>query len=152
MRTQDEIQTWRQGADHYAKLAGEHTDASCQLACLILADYCVYQWSGDHGGPHQEMVQLAEKILGISAGAPSTPPAQQSEQDLRQRILESLIIYQDRAQQYLRFCPIDAQPFRHGLSLNIKLGDNHTHDREIVANYLVKCVEVLTDERTAQEP
>lgn len=139
-------------ADH-AKLAGEHTDASYQLACLILADYYVHQWSGDHGGPHQEMVQLAEKILGISTGTePSTPPARQSEQDLRQHILQTLIIYQDGAQQYLRFCPIDAQPFRHGLSLNIKLSDNHTRDREIVADYLVKCVEVMTAVQTAQEP
>ena len=152
MRTHDEIQSWRQDADHYAKLAGEHTDTSSQLACLILADYCVHQWSGDPGGPYQEMVQLAEEILGISVGAaPCAPPAQQSEQDLRQRILESLIIYQDGTQQCLRFCPIDTPPFRHGLSLNIKLGD-HVRDREIVADYLVKCVEVLTDVRTAQEP
>jgi hypothetical protein len=66
MKTDDEIKTWTRGADHYAKLAGEHTDPSSQLACLILADYCVYELSGDYGGPTQEMIQLAENILGVS--------------------------------------------------------------------------------------
>lgn len=66
MKTNNEIKTWRRGADHYAKRAGEHTDPSSQLACLILADYCVYEWSGDRGGPTQEMIQLAENILGAS--------------------------------------------------------------------------------------
>jgi hypothetical protein len=66
MKTNDEIETWRRRADHYAKLAGKHTDPSSQLACLILADYCVYEWSGDRGGPTQEMIRLAESILGVS--------------------------------------------------------------------------------------
>jgi len=140
----DQIQTWQRSADHYAKLAGEHTDASSQLACLILANYCVHQWSGDHGGPSQEMVQLAEKILSISARAATSAPPAQNEQDLRQRILESLIIYWNGTQQYLRFCPIDMPPFRHGLSLNVKLGDDLQRDREIIADYLVECVESLT--------
>jgi hypothetical protein len=56
----------RRGADHYAKLAGEHTDPSSQLACLILAAYCACEDSGDYGGPTQEMIQLAESILGVS--------------------------------------------------------------------------------------
>jgi hypothetical protein len=66
MKTNDEIETWRRRADHYAKLAGKRTDPSSQLACLILADYCVYEWSGDRGGPTQEMIRLAESILGVS--------------------------------------------------------------------------------------
>lgn len=57
---------WRQGIDYYSKLAAERADAGpgVQLACLVLTDYCIYQWSGDYGGPTPEMVQLAEDVVG----------------------------------------------------------------------------------------
>jgi hypothetical protein len=66
MKTDDEIKAWTRGANHYARLAGGHPAPSSQLACLILADYCVYEWSGDRGGTTQEMIRLAESILGVS--------------------------------------------------------------------------------------
>jgi len=66
MKINDEIKTWRRGADHFAKLAGESTDPSSQLACLVLADYCMYNDHGERGGPTPEMIQLAESILGVS--------------------------------------------------------------------------------------
>jgi hypothetical protein len=57
---------WKLGASHYAKLAVERADegTSIQLACLVLADYCMHQWSGDWGGPTLEMVALAENTVG----------------------------------------------------------------------------------------
>jgi hypothetical protein len=70
MKTSDALQTWRQVADHYSQLAGEHTDPSSQLACLILADYCMYEDNGDRGGPTPEMIQLAESILGVGQSVP----------------------------------------------------------------------------------
>lgn len=66
MRTADEYAAWDRGADHYAELAGAHTDASSQLACLVLAAYCVREGSGEYGGPSLEMVQLSESILGVT--------------------------------------------------------------------------------------
>lgn len=59
-------ETWARCANHYGKLAGTYTNASSKLACLVLADYCTYEWSKDRGGPSLEMVQLAENILGVS--------------------------------------------------------------------------------------
>jgi hypothetical protein len=50
---------WRAGA-HYKKLAEAHADAGSKLACLVLSANCV----GDYGGPSEEMVALAELILG----------------------------------------------------------------------------------------
>jgi hypothetical protein len=57
---------WRRGIDYYEELAAKRADegSGVQLACLVLADYCVYAWSGDRGGPKLEMVQLAEDIIG----------------------------------------------------------------------------------------
>lgn len=69
MKTDNQIKAWSRGADYFTKLAGVHTDASSKLACLILADYCVCEWSSDRGGPTQEMAQLAEKTLGITLAA-----------------------------------------------------------------------------------
>ncbi len=59
-------EAWRKGADRYRKLATERADegTSVQLACLVIADYCVHEWSGDYGGPSLEMVALAENTLG----------------------------------------------------------------------------------------
>lgn len=57
---------WRRIAEHYAKLARERADdgPAVQLACLVLADYCVHLWSGSGGGPSLPMVALAEHLLG----------------------------------------------------------------------------------------
>ncbi len=62
----DTAEAWRRGADHYKKLATARADegTSVQLACLVLADYCLHQWAGDYGGPTLEMVQLAESTVG----------------------------------------------------------------------------------------
>lgn len=59
---------WRKLADYYNKLADERADegTSVQLACLVLADYCVHEWSGDYGGPTRVMVALAENTAGES--------------------------------------------------------------------------------------
>lgn len=65
--TDDQIRTaWHKGAERYNKLATERSDegTSVQLACLVLAQYCVHQWSGDYGGPTLEMVALAENTVG----------------------------------------------------------------------------------------
>jgi hypothetical protein len=58
---------WRSAADHYKVLAKERADegTSVQLACLVLADYCVHRWVGDLGGPTEEMVALAENTAGV---------------------------------------------------------------------------------------
>jgi hypothetical protein len=67
--TDDQTRTaWHKGAERYNKLAAERADegTSIQLACLVLAQYCVCQWSGDYGGPTQEMVALAENTVGES--------------------------------------------------------------------------------------
>lgn len=57
---------WQRGADHYKKLAEARDDegTGVQLACLVLADYCVHRWVGTHGGPTLEMVLLAENTVG----------------------------------------------------------------------------------------
>jgi hypothetical protein len=62
----DTAEAWRRGADHYKKLATTRADegTGVQLACLVIADYCLHQWAGDYGGPTLEMVQLAENTVG----------------------------------------------------------------------------------------
>lgn len=57
---------WHGGADHFRKLAADRADegTSVQLACLVLAQYCLYQGSGDYGGPTLEMIDLAENTVG----------------------------------------------------------------------------------------
>jgi hypothetical protein len=57
---------WSATAARYRKLAEERADegTSVQLACLVLADYCVHKWLGTHGGPTLEMVALAENTVG----------------------------------------------------------------------------------------
>jgi hypothetical protein len=59
---------WRKLADYYSKLAAERADegTGVQLACLVIADYCVHEWSGDYGGPTREMAALAENTIGES--------------------------------------------------------------------------------------
>ena len=59
---------WNKIAAHFSKLAAERADegTSVQLACLVLAQYSVCQWSGDYGGPTSEMVVLAENIAGTN--------------------------------------------------------------------------------------
>ena len=58
--------TWRKLADYYRDLAAERSDegTSVQLACLVLADHCLRQSTGDYGGPTPEMVALAENTAG----------------------------------------------------------------------------------------
>lgn len=70
MSTDDKIAVWTRGAVHYKKRAENHTRTSHQLAYLVLADHCVYEASGDRGGPTQEMIQLAESILGVTLDSP----------------------------------------------------------------------------------
>jgi hypothetical protein len=55
-------------ADYYRRRATERADegTSVQLACLVLADYCEHEWSGDYGGTSLEMVTLAENTAGES--------------------------------------------------------------------------------------
>ena len=60
------VATWRALADYFKQLAAARADegTSIQLACLVLADHCVYEWSGERGGPTSEMVALAENTVG----------------------------------------------------------------------------------------
>jgi hypothetical protein len=57
---------WRKLADYYKALAAERADegTSVQLACLVLAEHCLYELMGDRGGPTDEMVALAENTAG----------------------------------------------------------------------------------------
>jgi hypothetical protein len=49
----------------YAERSAKSLDnPGIQLACLVLANHCIYEWSGDYGGPPLEVVQLAESISG----------------------------------------------------------------------------------------
>jgi len=66
--TQAQAAAWRKLADYYNKLATDRADegASVQLACLVLAHFCVHQWSGDYGGPTEEMAALAGTTIGES--------------------------------------------------------------------------------------
>jgi hypothetical protein len=52
-------------AEHYQKLAARSGSEghAVQLARLVLAEYCVHLWTGDHGGPSLAMVAIAEHIL-----------------------------------------------------------------------------------------
>ncbi len=66
--TEAHATAWRKLADYYNKLAADRADegTSIQLACLVIADFCVHEWSGDYGGPTREMVALAENTIGES--------------------------------------------------------------------------------------
>jgi hypothetical protein len=57
---------WRRIADHYQRLMStrQAEGPAVQLACLVLAEYCVHLWSGSHAGPSLAMVALAEHVLG----------------------------------------------------------------------------------------
>lgn len=59
-------EAWHRGAEHYRELATTRAaeGPSVQLACLVLAQYCVFEESGDYGGPTPEMVALAESVVG----------------------------------------------------------------------------------------
>lgn len=63
-----EINAWLRAADHYKKLARARADegTGVELACLVLADYCIHRWTGDLGGPTEEMVALAENTAGVN--------------------------------------------------------------------------------------
>jgi len=58
--------SWRRGIDYYTNLAEERATegAAIRLGCLVLASFCIHEWSGDCGGPTPDMVQLAEQIVG----------------------------------------------------------------------------------------
>ena len=60
------VAIWRQSWDYLNKLADSrsHEGPGIQLACLVLADHCLYEWSGDRGGPTPEMIKLAEGLVG----------------------------------------------------------------------------------------
>lgn len=67
MSTDEKIYAaWRRLADHYRSLAADRADegTSVQLACLVLAERCVHEWSTDRGGPTPEMIALAENTAG----------------------------------------------------------------------------------------
>jgi hypothetical protein len=68
MSTTEKNAAWGKIADYYNKLAVERADegTGVQLACLVIADFCAHEWSGDYGGPTQEMVALAESTVGVS--------------------------------------------------------------------------------------
>jgi hypothetical protein len=59
-------EAWCKLADYFKRLVTERADegTSVQLACLVLAEYCVHQWMGDRSGPTPEMVALAENTAG----------------------------------------------------------------------------------------
>lgn len=64
--TKTEAAAWDKLAKYFNQLAAERADegTGIQLACLVLAQYSVHEWSGDHGGPSREMVALAENTVG----------------------------------------------------------------------------------------
>ena len=68
MRDEKLQAAWHKLADYYRRLAADRADegTGIQLACLVLAEYCVFEWSGDHGGPTLEMATLAENTVGES--------------------------------------------------------------------------------------
>jgi hypothetical protein len=57
---------WFKLADYYKRFAAASSgeSASAQLARLVLAEHCIREWSGDYGGPTEEMVALAESVTG----------------------------------------------------------------------------------------
>jgi hypothetical protein len=57
---------WRKIAEHYKQLSNTRRSEGpgVQLACLVLAEYCVHLWVGDSGGPSLAMVAIAEHIVG----------------------------------------------------------------------------------------
>ena len=74
---------------------------------------------------------------------------------LKQRVVEALHVYTDYrregehvvVQDYLRFAPLDVQPFRHGLSLGVRLERrdgkviNELFIKEAVADYFIDSFE-----------
>lgn len=64
MSTREEL--WQQLANYYKKLADTRTaeGPSIQLACLVLAEHCMYEYWGDRGGPSPPVVALAERVAG----------------------------------------------------------------------------------------
>ena len=63
-----EREKWAKASDHFRKLATERADegTSVQLACLVLAQYCLCLSSGEYGGPTSAMVDFAENTVGKS--------------------------------------------------------------------------------------
>lgn len=59
-------EAWRAIAEHYQQLstARKAEGPAVQLACLVLAEYCVHLWAGDRAGPSLPMVALAERLVG----------------------------------------------------------------------------------------
>jgi len=66
--TDSRAKAWSKLANYYKSLAAERAaeGTSVQLACLVLANYCALECSGDYGGPSLEMVALAENTAGES--------------------------------------------------------------------------------------
>ncbi len=55
------------GSNYFVMLAAKRADdPGFQLACSVLAEHCMYEWSGGYGGPSSEMVELAERVVGRS--------------------------------------------------------------------------------------
>jgi len=59
-----DIKAWVVLGETYAKRADDTVDHALALAWLVLAEHCMYQWSGDRGGPTDPMVRLAEQLTG----------------------------------------------------------------------------------------
>lgn len=73
-------------------------------------------------------------------------------ENLRQRIINSLVVYHDRVREarlgyqvgYLRFIPIETKTFRHGISIyiEVKKGEE-AYIKGVVADYLLEAFESI---------
>lgn len=62
------------------------------------------------------------------------------------KVLASLVVYHDGPVAYLRFVPLDMVPFRHGLSLNLKVEGNIEIAKRNVAEWLTSAIMSLITE------
>jgi hypothetical protein len=60
-----EFACWRSIAARYQKnAAASASEPARQLAYLVLADYCTYVALEERGGPSEQMLSLAERLVG----------------------------------------------------------------------------------------
>ncbi len=64
IRLQNYYAACAEGANVVNRIAPASANLGEQLALLVLAEVCRYEWSGDYGGPTIEMRDIAERILG----------------------------------------------------------------------------------------
>lgn len=60
------------------------------------------------------------------------------------KVLASLVVYHDQGKAYLRFVPVDMVPFRHGISLNLKVEGHIEIAKRNVAEWLTSAILSLT--------